>query len=332
MTEKSIVWTVIGITAVAVFFVLLKAHRLKQPIAIEGAVVEGNPDTRKERPIDEAIVTASDGVDSVTTHSDSAGYFKLVLKKQLLSGKPIMLSLRRSDYAPLDLYLPTGWLHTRKELYVERMQPIAPQVPASPNKKQEVVSEVRVRYTINARTENDVGSAVKTFQVVNQANIPCNRQGPCSPDGKWKATSGSATLYAGTDNVFNNIRASCIAGPCPFTSIDSSGLVNGKHAIQVSALDWSETATFLLESEVFHTEITSNVRRLYPVIFGRGLNFTMPPTAEGVSIEAEIDGTPMVFPLSPSLDMSWASCTIRSGTEAEKIAVYRCQLKPDYKF
>ncbi len=67
----------------------------------------------------------------------------------------------------------------------------------------------------------------------------------------------------------------------------------------VSAIDWSDTSTFLVEAEVFHAAMSSSVRESYPVIFGRSLSFTVPPTQEGVSIEAEIDGTPMVFPLGP---------------------------------
>ena len=45
---------------------------------------------------------------------------------------------------------------------------------------------------------------------------------------------------------------------------------------KVSALNWSDTATFLMEAEVYHNAISSNVRELYPVIFGRTLNFTRP--------------------------------------------------------
>jgi len=177
-----------------------------------------------------------------------------------------------------------------------------------------------------------VGSAVKTFQVANTGNVPCNQQGPCSPDGKWKASSASVSLDAGADNTFQNVRASCIAGPCPFTRIDSSEFVQGGRNIRVSALNWSDTATFLMEAEVYHTAISSNVRELYPVIFGQTLNFTLPPTQEGVSLEAEIDGFPIVFPLSPDLNLSWATCTVRTDTEKEKTMVYRCELKPGYRF
>jgi hypothetical protein len=213
------------------------------------------------------------------------------------------------------------------------MVPIPPKIKVARSSRPEtVVSHIRVRYTINSRTETNVGSAVKTFQVVNKGNVPCDHQSPCSPDGKWKAASASASLDAGADNAFGNVRASCIAGPCPFTRIDSSGFIQGGRNIRVSALNWSDTATFLMQAEVFHTAISSNVRELYPVVFGRTLNFTLPPTQEGVSLEADVDGSPMVFPLGPNLDLSWATCTVRTGTDKEKTTVYRCELKPDYHF
>ena len=168
--------------------------------------------------------------------------------------------------------------------------------------------------------------------MVNRGNVPCDHHSPCSPDGKWKATSATVSLDAGADNSFGNITASCIAGPCPFTRIDSSGFIHGGRKISVTALNWSDTATFLMEAEVYHTAISSDVRELYPVIFGETLNFTLPPTQEGVSLEADVDGAPMVFPLGPNLSLSWATCTVRNGQEQEKTTVYRCELKPGYRF
>lgn len=221
---------------------------------------------------------------------------------------------------------------TSKELYVAAMTPMPVQPGPTSGSPQSVVSNIRVRYTVNSQTEENIGSAVRTFQVVNKGNVPCNGQAPCSPEGNWKASTSSLSLDAGPDNEFRNVRVSCIAGPCPFTRIDPGGYLNGGQKITVTALDWSNTATFLLEAEVFHTAISSNVRESYPVIFGRMLNFTMPPTQEGVSIEAEIDGTPMVFPLGPELYLSWATCTTRYDADAAGATVYRCELKPGYQF
>jgi hypothetical protein len=76
----------------------------------------------------------------------------------------------------------------------------------------------------------------------------------------------------------------------------------------------------------------SHVRLLYPVVFGNALHFTLPPTEEGVTIEADVNGKPMVFPLGPELYLSWATCTARTNAEQEKTTVYRCELKPGYSF
>jgi hypothetical protein len=336
MTGKKIVWMIVAVAAAVALGLWLRVHRVRsisvrQSVPIEGAVLEREADPNKELPIADVAITASDGVDSASTRSDASGYFKLVLHRRVLSDRPVTVSFRNASYEPLDLNVETGRLQTQSELYVAAMIPVTKSVTEISG-PQTVVSNIRVRYTLNSRTETNVGSAVRTFQVVNKGDVPCEHQSPCSPDGQWKATSMSATLDAGADNTFENIRASCIAGPCPFTRIDSSGFVHGGRNIRVSALNWSDTATFLMEAEVYHTAISSNVRELYPVIFGRTLNFTLPPTEEGVSLEAEINGAPMVFPLGPDPYLSWATCTVRTGAEKEKTAVYRCELKPGYKF
>jgi hypothetical protein len=337
MTGKKIVWAMIAVAAALIIALLLRSHWLRsisvhRSITIEGAVIQRDADTDKELPIEGVAITATDGEKSATTQSEASGYFKLVLQKGVLSGKPVTVSFRHASYEPLDLNVQTGRLETQSELYVAAMVPIPAKIAAGPRRPDKVVSNIRVRYTTNSRTETNVGSAVKTFQVVNKGNVPCDHQSPCSPDGKWKASSESASLDAGADNTFENVRASCIAGPCPFTRIDSSGFIHGGRNIRVSALNWSDTATFVMEAEVYHAAISSNVRELYPVIFGRALNFTLPPTQEGVSLEAEIDGSPMVFPLGPDLNLSWAICNVRTGSDKEKTTVYRCELKPDYRF
>jgi hypothetical protein len=225
-----------------------------------------------------------------------------------------------------------GIRSTTQKLYVAALTPTRPDSQPKTAKKASVVSNIRIRYTVNSQGDNNIGSAVRPFQVANKGNIPCNRQAPCSPDGLWKATTGSVTMDAGPDHEYRDVRASCIAGPCPFTRIDSSGYSQGGRVITATALNWSDTATFLLEAEVFRTAINSNVRESYPVIYGQTLNFTLPPTEEGVSIEAELDGTPMVFPLGPDLFLSWASCSARTNRESERSRVYRCELKPGYRF
>jgi hypothetical protein len=347
MTKKKLVWTIIAVAAAAVMGLLwfLREHRSRLiseqlTVPLEGAVIQRDADSNKQLPIADVVVTASDGVRSAATRSDAAGHFKLVLHKRVLSELPIRVTFRHPRYEPLDLTVQTGRLKTPEQLYVVAMVPIVPKVVAPPGPRSPVrpgrpptqISNIRVRYTLNNRTQTNVGFAVRTFQVVNQGNVPCDHHSPCSPDGKWKAASATVTLDAGADNTFSNVTASCIAGPCPFTRIDSSGFIHGGRNISVTALNWSDTATFLMEAEVYHIAISSEVRELHPVEFGQTLNFTLPPTQEGVSLEADVDGSPMVFPLGPNLSLSWATCNVRTGPEQEKTTVYRCELKPGYRF
>lgn len=316
----------------AAFISVHVRHLRAQAEVIQGAVIRRDSDTRKELPIG-ALVTASNGTSSVSTHSDASGYFRLVYPPIVWPGRTVELSFSRQGYEPLQMQLRSGIHLTTRELYVAALKPIPQLAPVTvPATKDSVVSNIKVRYTVNSENVVNIGSAVKTFEIENKGNVPCNRQEPCSPDGKWKASSGSVTLDAGQGNEFREVRASCIAGPCPFTRIDSSGYIQGGRSITVSAIDWSDTATFLVEAEVFRDGINSNVRELYPVIFGQALHFTLPPTQEGVSIEAEVNGTPMVFPLGPDLYLSWATCTARNGAQSDKTTVYRCELKPGYRF
>ena len=332
--KKIIVWTVSVVVVVAAVVALsLSLNRwFPRSMRIQGAVIRKDDDARKELPIPDALVSVSDGETTASTQSDGRGYFRLTFPRRVWKGQTLQLSFRHSDYKPLDLHLQTSLRRSTKELYIAAMVPIPQKIAELPDHRLSVVSNLRARYTTNSQGQINIGSAVKTFQVVNKANVPCGGNPLCSPDEEWKAATGAESLDAGPGNEFANVRASCIAGPCPFTRIDFSGFMHGGRTINVTALNWSDTATFLLEAEVFHTSITSNVRESYPVVFGRTLTFTLPPTHEGASLEAEIDGAPMVFPLGPDLYLSWATCTGRTGQEAEKNTVYRCELKPGYRF
>ncbi len=299
---------------------------------IQGAVIQRDSDTRRESPIAGVQISASHGAASLTTQSDASGYFRIAFPETVLPGQTVNLIFRHPDYHTLDLSVPIRFRSSLRQLVVASMAPSASQVIANSDHPISIVSNIRVRYTVNSQNEENIGSAVKTFQVVNHGNIPCRHQAPCSPDGYWKASTESVSLDAGAGNEFRDARASCIAGPCPFTQIDSSGFLNGGQTIAASATDWSDTATFLLQAEVFHTAIVSNVRVSYPVIYGRALNLTLPPNAEGVSLDADVDGVRIVFPLGPDLYLSWATCAARTGSDREKSTVYQCELKPGFRF
>lgn len=301
-------------------------------LTVQGAVVRRDEDPRKQLPIAEAVVTLSNGVTTTKVQSDASGYFRITFPQVVWPGETLNLNLQRAGYKPLNLPVRAVLRLSERELYVAAMIPLPLPPESTPSHPLSVVSNIRVRYTYNSEAETNIGSAVRVFQVVNMANVPCDHRSPCSPDGNWKASSGSVSLDAGPDNQFRNVRASCIAGPCPFTRIEDSGFIRGGQKITVTALSWSSTATFLLEAEVFHVALSSSVRESYPVIFGQALNFTVPPTQEGVSFEADVNGAPMVFPLGPDLYLSWATCTARKSTDPDQATVYRCELKPGYKF
>jgi hypothetical protein len=216
------------------------------------------------------------------------------------------------------------------QIYIIRMTAIAVKAAAEPSGPQVTLKDVRVRYATKANTPINVGSTAKTFEVVNMGNVPCVRGAPCSPDGKWKAAIGGLTLDAGESHEYRNTRASCIAGPCPFARIESDQFSRGGRIIKVSVRNWSDTVTFLVEAEVIQTMLSDAIRNAYPTIFGREMSFTLPPTGQGPSIEAEMNGDEIIYPLGPALTLPWGICNLQVGADQTKL--YRCELKPGYRF
>jgi hypothetical protein len=297
----------------------------KEPASLRGVVLERNSDPRKRSPIAGVEVAGSMGSTSSAGQTDSSGYFSLKLRGWLRKGQSIHLDFRHPGYQPVSLTVMVS-----DQLYVVDMAPTTSNV--SPQKDQPAtgITNVKVRYSMKSTEAVNVGSAAKAFEVPNTGNIPCDGKTPCSPDGKWKATVDSTSLSAGEGNEFRNVRLSCIAGPCPFTKIESDEYSRGGNKITASVLNWSDTTTFLLEAEVYHPMENEVIRDSYPVIFGRTLHFSVPDTGEGVSIEADVNGTPIVFPLGPSLCLSWANCT--STTDKDHSKSYRCELKEGFEF
>jgi hypothetical protein len=311
---------------VAVTLVVMLRPRVHRPISLLGTVLRQDSDPRKQLPIRDVTVTATDGFTAGPIQSNSAGFFNLELRPSIKAGHTVTLHFRHPDYKPLDMTQTVG-----DGIYIARLIPLPRATPAQLNHPEVVISNVLARYSMKTTSAVNVGSAVKTFQVVNTGNVPCHGQSPCSPGGKWKATQGSESLDAGEGNEFRNARISCIAGPCPFTKIEADGFSAGGRTISVSVLNWSDTTTFLMEAEVFRTMVNDVTRQSYPVIFGQALNFTLPATAEGVSIEAELNGESVVFPLGPALILSWANCS-NTTMNRDQTTAYRCVLKTGYRF
>jgi hypothetical protein len=324
-TKKILAWMFAAALLLGGVAVLIIQIRHRKPLVLRGAVTVKNTDTRKEVPIADVEVSVASDIPVSATKTDASGFFSITLPWRIRRGHSITLKFHHPDYLPLDQRDFVG-----DQLYVTHLTP-RPRPPMTGARGPETtVGNLKVRYSIKNFTVISVGSAVKTFQVENRGNIPCRGQHPCSPDGKWKAAISSASLDAGPGNEFRNARVSCIAGPCPFTRIQDDGLAEGGQTITVSARDWSDTATFLMEAEVFHPMETSIVHESYPVIFGPTLNFTLPADAEGICIESDLNGERIVFPLGPNLFLSWASCNARVNPDQTK--VYRCELKPGFRF
>jgi len=303
---------------------VLYVHFRRHPLTITGAVTAQSSDFRKELPISSVEISVADGLAVAPTKSNSSGFFALHLLKRVRHGNPITLSFRHAGYQPLDLHDVAA-----DKLYIVRMQPI-PQKPRAESGKPSVkIGNIVVRYSFKTLRSIDVGSAVKTFEVVNTANIPCKHAPVCSPDGKWKASVGTLTLSAGPGNEFHNARLSCIAGPCPFTKVQSDNFAKGGPALTAKVLNWSDTTTFLVEAEVNHFLVAQTEHQSYPVIFDRTLDFTLPADAEGLTLQAEMAGENIIFPLGPDLLLSWATCTGEVSQDQTKL--YRCEAKPGYQ-
>ena len=295
--------------------------KISEPISVRGAIIQKDPDPAKQLPISDVEVTADGAVSG--TNSDSSGFFSLSFRPEIRPGTPIVLKFRNSDYKPLDLNVTAG-----DEIYIARVEPVRTEAP---NRGPEVsVTGVSVRYSIETTNAVNVGSAVKTFEVVNNGNVPCAGKPPCSPGMQWKAGIASANLDAGEGKEFRNARLSCIAGPCPFTTVEVDNFSKGGRTISASVRNWSDTTTFLLQADVFRRQVVDAIRQSYPVIIGQAMNFTLPPSAEGPSIEAKIDGSAIVFPLGPTPILSWANCSVRMSPDQARL--FWCELKPGYRF
>ncbi len=323
LNAKIVFWTVLILAAAALAATAHFARSVK--VTVEGAVLVEAANPEQQSPLAGVEVTAARGATVVGVRSDANGFFRVELPAGIVPGQAVALAFRHPDYRPLDLRASANG-----GLVVARMAPLVVPPAAPPDRAQTAIANVHVRYTIEAASVTNVGSGVRMFQAVNTGNVPCEGHQPCSPDGRWRAGIGSATLDAGPDNEFRNASLSCIAGPCAFTRIDTDNFSRGGRVIGATVRAWSDTATFVLQAEVVRPQISNVVRDTYPVILGRTMNFTLPAAAEGPSVEAEVGGVDIVFPLGPRLYLSWAECEARAGGNQSKI--FRCQLKPGYRF
>jgi hypothetical protein len=310
---------------IVIAITIVKSGLFRFERSLVGAVLTANTDPKKQLPIPNVEITAEAGGRIAQTKSDASGFFRIKWRPAIWPGEQVTFRFRHPNHQPLDI---TRSLND--QLYIARMTSSTAVKDLESHGEETPIGDIRVRYAVKTNSTINIGSSAKIFEVANTGNIPCEGRSPCSPDGKWKAASSSLALDAGEGQEFQNVRVSCIAGPCPFTKIDSDGFSNGGRKIGATVRAWSDTVTFLVEAEVVQTMFTDAIRRGYPSIFGRGMSFTLPPTGQGPSIEAEVNGQQIVFPLGPELQLSWATCGLQVAADRTKL--YSCELKPGYRF
>jgi hypothetical protein len=292
--------------------------------SLTGVVLTESSDPAKQVPVANVEVTATGRTGSARGESDASGLFGIKLPEGLWRGETVRLSFHRDGYAPVE-----ESQRLANQIFLVRLNAKPVPVPDARAKPEAILSDIRVRYLTKGATTSEIGSTVRTFQVMNLSDLPCNGRPPCSPDGRWKAAIGGIKLDAGEGQEFRNVRVSCIAGPCPFTRIEKDEFSRGGKVISASVRNWSDTATFLLEAEVVRTVANDIIRQAYPAIFGRVISFTLPASAQGPSFEADLDGQEITFPLGPDLLLSWANCSLK--VEADQTKLYSCELKPGYR-
>jgi hypothetical protein len=315
---------VLGLAAAAVV-ILVKRSRALQPLHLAGVVLRSDPDPGKQVPVSGAEIQAVSGDSNVLAKSDVAGFFRIDLEPSWERDRKVALTFRHDGYAVQET---GGW--SNGEICIARMLPAESVKPVASKHPLVPISGVRIRYSIKTTTTTNIGSVANPFEARNQGPVPCNGAPACSPDGKWRATLNSQIFDAGVGNEYRNARLSCIAGPCPFSKVTTENLEQPGRIIKVSVLNWTDTVTYFLEAEVARTAIANIVRYLYPFISGPAMNFTLPPGSEGPSVEADLGGSEIVFPLGPELRLSWATCSATPA--ADRTTQFRCDLKSGYEF
>jgi hypothetical protein len=329
--RNEILWLVIASigSLLAVFLSLpLISSYGRGPILLRGAIIKQDDDPNRQSPIMDVEIFEAHGLAASSTKSNFMGDFSLPLLRGVGRTESVTLRFIHPDYVPMELTELAS-----DKLTIVHLVPIRREGDETPIQLDHPtidIANVRIRYSTESTEQENIGLGVKTFQIQNVGNIPCQNSSLCSPDGKWKAAVNSESLDAGEGNFFRNARVSCIAGPCPFTKIDNDGFSEGGRNIKVTVRNWSDTTTFLLQAEVFRSQISDIVRMTYPIILGTSLNFTLPPTAEGPSLEAEVNGENIIFPLGPVPVLSWAECNV--SVAKDKARYYRCELNSGYRF
>jgi hypothetical protein len=215
------------------------------PAVLQGAVDRDDNNSAQRYPISgvKVVAEAADQSSSTPVTTDSNGLFVLPLSMEARRGGYVTLAFSHADYQDRNMIVPiieqypyTVYLWPRTGSAAAHLAP-RPSPTATAN-------FVTVAYQPAPPTST-------VFQVVNRGNVRCNGKQPCSPDGKWKAAIGSASLDAGEGRVFASPgHADCVAGPCPWSKIEKDGFSKGGRIISVTVRNWSDTVTYRLWGNV----------------------------------------------------------------------------------
>jgi len=194
MSSKWKVATSVAMIAIVAgaFVIAHRVHSKKRVVYLSGAVIRQDADPKKQIPIADVVITAADGLAEGDFTSNSSGFFSVALRQGVKPGQPVTLLFWHPGYKPLEVNATASG-----KIYVVRMVPISQEAREATHHPEVVVANVGVRYSVKSTAIENVGSAVKTFQVANTGSAPCNGRRPCSPDGRWKAASGGISLDAG---------------------------------------------------------------------------------------------------------------------------------------
>ena len=101
-SHKIEVWIALLVAVVLIVTLALIRWQRQKAISLQGAILVQDSDPRKQRPIAGVTISAGDLATSDTA-SDSAGFFRLSLRKPIRQGHAIVLLFRHPQYNPLDL-------------------------------------------------------------------------------------------------------------------------------------------------------------------------------------------------------------------------------------
>jgi len=208
-----------------------------EPMVIQGVVMRDEANPEKRFPISSVRVISTDGLASAPTTTGTDGLFKLTLKPEAKNGLSISLNFQHPDYQEKDVTQVIG----ESVPYIFYLWP-------SQYTRVEPAGQAWMGRFLRVADPPEIVS--KTFQIRNRGSVRCNNRPPCSPDGKWKAAIETASIDAGPGKIFASGRAQCIAGPCPWTSVETKGFPQlGQPTLTVSVRNWSDTVTYRLSGE-----------------------------------------------------------------------------------